>query len=237
MRVAAVSTMLDEADICGASVSHLIGNGVGRIYVALSTATTDNTREILEQFAPVTILDDAEPYHYQPRWINALATQAREDGADWIIPFDADEFWYAQSGETIKDALAQLPESTAVCVAAPFQHYDWEWREPNHADLSKMAFRARPGVEVANGNHWVSGFDGEMNYECLAVREIMFRSLEHLHAKCEARTLRLDPDLPGGDGQHQKDLYAMTPEQREAEWVARKTRASVFDPIPFRGVR
>lgn len=233
--IAAVSTMLNEADIAGFTVSHLIGNGVTRIWVALATDSTDGTRDILASFPEVTIVDDPEPFHFQPRWINALTDSARDEGADWVIPFDADEFWYAQDGRSIAEALADLPESTAVCVAAPFQHVDWTYRHPDHAALSKMAFRPQPGVTVANGNHWVTGYDGDLDYETLAIREIMFRSAEHLSAKCAERVTRIDPDLADGDGHHQRVLYAMSDAARQSEWSRLVSEATVEDAIPYRG--
>lgn len=233
--IAAVSTMFNEVDIAAKSVSHLIANGVERIWVA--DASTDGTTDILRGFPEVTIIRDDDDCHHQPKWINALVDEARTAGAEWVIPFDADEFWYAQDGRTIAEALADLPETTVVCVAAPFQHYDWEWREPDHAALSKMAFRPQPGVVVANGNHWVTNYDGDSNYETLAIREIMFRSLEHLHTKCQERVARLDPELADGDGHHQRVLVAMTTQAREREWAERKARASTHDPIPYRGAK
>lgn len=233
--IAAVCTSYNERDIIAKTISHLIANGVERIWCA--DASTDGTKDILAEFSEVTIIHDTDEYHFQPKWINALVDSAREEHADWVIPFDADEFWYAQNGWTIKEALEFLPVTDAVCVAAPFQHFDWTWRDPDHAAMSKMAFRPQPGAEVVNGNHRVVGYDGDLNFECLAIREIMFRSLEHLNVKCEARTLRLDPALPDGDGQHQKDLYAMSPAERAAEWEIRRARATTEDAIPYRGWR
>ena len=232
--LAAVCTSYNEADIITKTISHLLGNGVDRIWCA--DASTDATRLLLAQFPQVTIIDDNIAYHSQPHWIEALTESAREENADWVIPFDADEFWYAQDGRTIKEALADLPETTVVCVAAPFQHFDWEHRDPDHAAMSKMMFRPQPGITVANGNHRVGGYDGDLNFETLAIREVMFRSLEHMTEKSRDRTERLDPALPDGDGQHQKDIHAMSSEAKAAEWEARRVRATVVDPIPYRGV-
>ncbi len=235
--LAAVSTTFNEMDLIGATISHLLGNGVDRIWCA--DASTDETRTILAQFPQVTIIDDQMGYHAQPHWIEALTESAREENAEWVIPFDADEFWYAQDGRTIKEALADLPETTAVCVAAPFQHFDWDHRDPDHAAMSKMMFRPQPGVTVANGNHRVENYDGDLNYECLAIREIMFRSLEHMTVKSRdqspVKSELAHPALPDGDGQHQKDIHAMDTAAKAAEWETRRARATTFDPIPYRG--
>ena len=231
--IAAVSTTYNEVDLIAKTISHLLGNGIERIWVA--DASDDGTKEVLASFPEVTVVNDTEDHHFQPRWINALTDDAREAGADWVIPFDADEFWYAQDGRTIAEALADLPESTAVCVAAPFQHVDWEMRHPDHAAMSKMAFRPQPGAEVVNGNHRVVGYDGDLNFECLAIREIMFRGLEHLNVKCRARVDRIDPSLDEGDGHHQRVLAAMDDAGRAADWAERLAAATVHDPIPYRG--
>ena len=233
--IAAVATTYNEQDLISKTISHLLGNGVDRIWCA--DASTDATRLLLAQFPQVTIIDDNYAYHSQPHWIEALTQSAREENAEWVIPFDADEFWYAQDGRTIKEALADLPDSTAVCVAAPFQHVDFEHREPDHAAMSKMMFRPTPGITIANGNHNLGGYDGDLNFETLAIREVMFRSLGHMVEKSALRVERLDPSLPDGDGQHQKDIHAMDAAGQAREWEARKARAAVLDPIPYRGVK
>src|SRR5438034_7356136 len=137
--IAAVSTMLNEADIAHRTVAHLFNSGVDEIYIALSTKSSDGTRESLAPF-PVTIIDDTEEYHYQPRWTNYLAGLAAEHGATWIIPFDADEFIYPVDGTSIPDALARVTSEVKVLAIASHQHLTLEERFTDALGLGKVAY-------------------------------------------------------------------------------------------------
>jgi glycosyltransferase involved in cell wall biosynthesis len=62
--IAAVATSMNEADIIGDTVTHLLDQGVELVLIA--DASTDDTREILAAL-PVTVYDDTEPCHRQRR--------------------------------------------------------------------------------------------------------------------------------------------------------------------------
>ena len=94
----------DEADIVAATVAHMCGQ-VDAVIVA-DNNSTDGTRDILDGL-PVTVVDDPDPAYYQSRKMTALAGRARvEFDATWVIPFDADEWWYSPHGR-IADVLEQ----------------------------------------------------------------------------------------------------------------------------------
>lgn len=236
MKIHAVATVYNEADIIGHTMSHLYENGIDHIWVAHGPSTDDTFRVMLEtDGGAFTVIHDDADYHYQPAAINALTQRARLEGADWVIPFDADEFWYAMNGLTIRDALTQLPPDAGLIHARTWIHTTPYLHNLVPQQLPKVAFRPRADTIVHNGNHWVDGFQ-YVTLDCLAIREWQFRSLEHLHRKCEERTVRLDPSLPHTDGTHQKELFSMSPEQRGTAWEQRLRDACVYDPIPYRGL-
>ena len=63
--------------------------------------STDETPLLLAELAKryrVHVALDREAGHYQGVKMTILSDWARRAGADWIVPFDADEFWFAPEG-------------------------------------------------------------------------------------------------------------------------------------------
>ena len=227
-----MSTVRNEADIVGATLAHLYAEGVTDIYIA-DGMSTDGTRDVLAGF-PCKVYDDTEKYHRQPYWSTRLAQEAFEAGADWVLCVDADEFWYAPNGATIAETL-ELYGVVDLLHAPMFQHLNYDMREPNPKPLPKVAFRARDGVQVANGNHAAQHphFRGA-ELGLLAIREIQFRGFEHFVRKIGERCATLDPSLPAYEGTHMTQYRGWSKEQLEPEWEALVAKATVYAPIPVR---
>ena len=222
MAVHAVATVFNEETIIDRVLSHLYGEGVEHVWIA--DASTDTTRDYYRQYRNrLTVIDDMDPYHFQPKWINRLARFAASEGADWVIPFDADEFWYSLDGQTIGERLGSL-DAAAVTVPV-WQHFDWEHRNPDPQGMGKVAFRPTARTWVANGNHSVSGVDGPVVGDVLGIREFQFASLDHLHRKSQERVERLDPSLPHSEGTHQRVLVSGGDDYRASQWDVRRAIA------------
>jgi glycosyltransferase involved in cell wall biosynthesis len=226
--IAAVATSMNEADIIGDTVTHLLDQGVELVLIA--DASTDDTREILAAL-PVTVYDDTEPCHRQPWWISRLANDAFEKGATWVVPFDADEYWCPTTAGTLTEAFSGLPESVWRVPAPMYQHINRRWREPHPKPLNKVAFRAHPNPRVANGNHDVY-CPGNTQHGTVEIREIQFRSFEHFVRKIAERCATLDPSLPAGEGTHITQYAGWPPERLRPVWEQMLARATVEDPIP-----
>lgn len=165
----AVSMVRDEEDVIGLTVQHLLGQGVDHILVA-DNRSTDDTPRILAKLASrdarVHVARDHEPAYYQAEKMSALVRRAWAAGADWVIPFDADEFWFAR-GIRVADYLRGLDHSVTV-VHADFHHM--VPIEPHPEDLlraafcldatasfpGKVALRAHPLATLSAGNHAAS---------------------------------------------------------------------------------
>lgn len=231
MTIWAFSTMLNEADIVPYSVPHLYAEGVDKIAVYEGQSSDDTASLLLKTEA--IVLPDKYPFHYQPMLMNRLAASYCKPG-DWVLAFDADEFWYAkQRADTIAEALAKVPENIRVLYVRGWGHVDWDHREETPRALPKVAYRYEVGARVTNGNHNVflpSG--GAAAWDVLELRELQFRSFEHLKRKCHERVDRLDPSLPEHDGVHQKRLAAMDSHDLLIEWEQMQARPCVLDPIP-----
>lgn len=230
--IAAVSTILREVDVAHRTVAHLYNSGIDEIYIALSTKSDDGTRESLAPF-PVHIVDDSEDFHYQPRWTNYLAGIAAEAGATWIVPFDADEWIYPCNATSIPEALSTV--TADVVAIASHQHLDFDRRFTDELGLGKVAYRYHPEFALTNGSHLIiSPHPIDTAYDILHLREWQFRSFEHMVSKSKERVATLDPDLPYGEGTHQRILAAMTGDELVAAWAKRCARPTVIDPIPER---
>ena len=109
----AVGVVRDEVDVIGDSIRHLLDQGVDRVLVA-NHLSTDGTGELLAELSRedsrVLVADDTEPGHFQMEKVTWLSQAAWWAGARWIVPFDADEFWFAETG-SVAEFLRPHPAS------------------------------------------------------------------------------------------------------------------------------
>jgi len=104
MNLAGIMMVRNEAPIIADCVGHLLHHvGVDQLLVA-DNGSTDDTLRILRRIAARdrrVRLHDATGDFHQPDVIYGLAEQARIDGADWLLPNDADEFLWLD-GATLR---------------------------------------------------------------------------------------------------------------------------------------
>lgn len=101
--IAMVMVVRDEADVIAQNINFHLQFGV-ESFVVTDNGSKDGTREILADFArqlgkSMVVIDDPEPVHNQSERVNRMIKIAKRDYRPrWIIPSDADEFWYPISG-------------------------------------------------------------------------------------------------------------------------------------------
>ena len=230
MKIAAVLTTHNEVDIVATTVLHLYRQGVDAIYAADSS--TDGTYDLLTHLG-VTVERDTENYHRQPWWTARLAEDAIDAGADWIVPFDADEYWFPVAAPTLRAALTDVPAGVGKLMGRMWHYHDWEWRWPHPKPHPKVIVRAQPNIVFANGNHNAATTGAEL-WDVAEVREVQYRSFDHYLRKIEARSATLDPTLPAGEGTHHTNYRGWSAERLAPVWADMKARATERDPLWLR---
>jgi hypothetical protein len=224
----AVSMVRNEVDIVGDVVRHLRRQGVDHVVIS-DHGSTDGTRELLEELAAtdphVHVVLDVEPVFYQSEKITYLARRAWRAGADWVIPFDGDEYWFARdvpladflraTGDDVVFGAFHHMVKTSAGPAEPDATY---LLDPVPAFPSKVAFRSHPLAVVIPGNHDVArvGRRGHGLYVAHAQYRDVAQVARKLRQGMAAAGATLDPLM----GEHWRDGARLDDEVISEVWDA-----------------
>lgn len=160
----AIAMMHNESDTVRHVVEHMFRQGVDAAIVA-DNESTDDTADVLAELSrrlPLHVARDRLIAYNQGSKMTELAAIARRSGADWIVPFDADELWFAHD-TTVADHL-RAAEATVVYAALHNvfpAHDDTDDDDPflrlrhidrNPAPFRKVAFRTHALARMEMGN-------------------------------------------------------------------------------------
>lgn len=253
-----IATVKDESDVIAGTLLHMADEVDHMIVV--DNASGDGTREILAELEwqlPLDVMDDPEVAYHQSARMSFLAAKAAERGADWIVPFDADELWYWRGGR-IRDELADL-KGVDIVEAALYNHFPsgidpigddpFEticFRQAKPAPLPKVAFRWRKGATIHQGNHGVD-LEGPTTRISggLEIRHFPYRSAEQFVKKARnGAAAYAATDLPEhvgahwrgyGEILHRHGVEALADVFREHFWAMSPVdKGWVPDPAPYR---
>ncbi|SDH82191.1 glycosyltransferase family 2 protein [Agrococcus jejuensis] len=221
----------DEADVIAATVEHHLAQGFDHLIVT-DNASTDGTREILEEYAqhaPLTLHHDPEHRKQQARVVTSMAREAARMGATWVVNGDADEFVLpVDRSTTVAAVLAAMPTSLraftvpVVNMVGPIAETgSGIGRLRMRDERSLEALQAAgvlahptpnaihvgdPEVEVAHGNHFTSiEQHGEVPDElALEVLHLPWRSATQFARKTEnmGRGYEANPQLRPSANHH-----------------------------------
>jgi hypothetical protein len=172
-----VMTLLvrDADDLIASNLDFHLDMGVDH-FIVMDNLSTDNTRDILREYEKrglVTYICQAEDTFAQARWVTRMARLAYEEGAEWVINNDADEFWYPSEFD-LKHVLSQVSDQYQAAAVERSHFVPRQYAQSElFADaltirfvglldptgkpwIGKVCHRAHPGIEVGYGNHSVS---------------------------------------------------------------------------------
>ena len=242
--VVGVAMVKDEADIIEATVLHMAQELDGLLIA--DNYSTDGTLDLLDEL-PCQVIPDPDAAYYQSAKMSALAARARDAGAEWIVPFDADERWMARDTQ-IAALLKSLPAEAMICEAQVLDHVatgdpEMPWRRREVLPLRKVACRAVEGLVIHQGNHGASypGIDAPLTVTGkLQVRHFPYRSPEQFIRKVRnGAAAYAATDLPEEVGKHWRDYGRLTDAELEAvffQWFFSAAPQAdpdlVHDPCP-----
>lgn len=218
----AIAMVRDEADVIERTLRHLAGQGVDQILV-VDNGSTDGTRDILAALSdelPLEVGDDRMVAYEQSAKMTYLADIARESGARWIVPFDADELWFGTEGTIAESITATWTPilKTEMLNAFPLAEEEGRWGlDPTFQTHRKVAFRSFPGAILEMGNHEVKrpGTVGPG----LGIVHLPWRSFEHFARKTRQGADALARSAtPIGYGRHWRELGALDEEMLRERW-------------------
>lgn len=246
MTVFGICMVRNAEDIIGYVVDHMISQ-VDHVIVA-DNLSTDKTRDILESFNKhfVTVIDDNDPSYRQSEKTTDLARIAMKRGADYVVPFDSDEFWVARDG-TLKEVIelsgvdvleAQILNYIPTAVdnhsePNPIKRINWRIKEVG--SLVKVACAVHPNMVIHMGNHNVSYGTEEAtrNQYQLTVHHYPWRSADQFVEKAIVGAAALElTDLPYSTGQHWRD-YAKIAEEYGTDALKDIFRVWFYNQNPY----
>jgi glycosyltransferase involved in cell wall biosynthesis len=141
VKVFGISTVRNEADIIETNVRYHLSLGIDRVLV-VDNGSADGTDDVLRALAEgdkrVSWTRDDSPFD-QEAIVSGLAREAFRQGADWIVPFDTDEFWWAEG-----DFREVLARSEAGAIQASVVNFvqSRDVRDLRPESLFRMTYRA-----------------------------------------------------------------------------------------------
>ena len=228
-----VSMVKNEEDVIRQVIEHLLEQGVDRLIVA-DNLSEDDTPVLLRHLAArdsrVLVAHDRLEAYHQDHKMTLLARAASRSGADWVVPFDADELWFAEAG-SVAEHLRQLgsrPRLVATVRAAmhdtiPSADPDDAWDtspllvNATQSTLGKVAVRAHPTVRIGFGNHGAARV-GEQA-DGLHIAHVVYRNAGQLARKVRSGSDAISlASSSSSVGSHWRDLAALSDAEVARLW-------------------
>jgi glycosyltransferase involved in cell wall biosynthesis len=261
MKIVGITMVRNEVDVIRLSLLHHLALGLDRILV-VDNDSTDGTAELLERLSR----EESRIHWRSDRGLfsqgDVFTTLAREafwQRADWVVPFDADEFWWVRNG----DLRQTLAATTTPAVSFPAVNFaqrraqltateaglltmtrraPWTVEssqallEANHIAyvearcVAKWLFRPNVKIEVAAGNHALSAVGrGEPGHGIVCLHAPL-RSMACLERKADKGVRELENDSPPEQSWHLKRWARLRAAGGlDREWAANSYRGTTLD--------
>jgi len=116
VKVVGLYLLRNEADIIETNLRHHFAVGIDEAIV-IDNGSADGTLELLANLTedmPIQLSSEVGPMYQQER-VTRMARLATLQGADWLLPIDADEFWVG-TGAPLRHVLEETPSEARLLV-------------------------------------------------------------------------------------------------------------------------
>ncbi len=114
MKVVGLYVVRNEEDLLEVNLRYHFSTAIDAAIV-IDNGSDDRSLDVLlrlSQEFPILVASEPGPYR-QSEKMTRMARWAAHQGADWVLPIDADEFW-SGAESPLRDVLAQLPSSVSA---------------------------------------------------------------------------------------------------------------------------
>lgn len=257
MRVWAVTMVRDELDIIPYTIAHLLTEDLDGIIVT-DNMSVDGTWEWLNDTAAAEptlhVSRDPEIGYYQSRKMTALAHEAFAAGADWVIPFDADELWHNPNRRhTLGHTIRHTPTYGRGLLVKLYNHYPTSSddpaepnpylrivnRDPTPAPLHKIIVSRDDNVVIAQGNHDATGTDPYRKIDtAIEIAHFPWRSAAQFVRKvANGHQAYQATDLPEDQGTHWRNYGELLEKRGEVAIEALFNDWFCDPPFPLQPAR
>lgn len=175
--------------------------------------------------------------------------------ADWVINADADEFWYAPSGN-LKSGLKQVSDNVIKCAIRNMYPEEGksfrEWKyvvdpvtNTDKYDLSpyslfgrqipKVMHRTRGYIQISMGNHKVAMFPKRSGKSDIRIYHYNIRGRQQFLEKMINGGKQLEQNPSKHGGRHWRYFYGLYKEGKLNEEYDRVIGSRVFDRLQADG--
>lgn len=219
----AVAMVRNEADVIETSLRHLVAQGVEHILV-VDNMSEDETPAVLTRLAAelpgLHVGRDTVAAYHQSEKMTFLADRVASAGATFVIPFDADELWFAPRGrlaDVLTASAAPLQRAHLFNLFPEADAPGWRLDPVRHFD-DKVAFRPARNAVVAMGNHEVTR-PGRQDPDGLRILHLPWRSFDQFARKTRVGAAAVAlADLPEDKAYHWRRLGVADDDALRAMW-------------------
>lgn len=225
-------------------------------FIITDNNSTDSTPEIIRKYQEkgwvIEAIEERADNYEQKKWVDRMIWHAKtKHGADWVINADADELWYAPTGN-LKDELSATHANVLGCEVrsvypeegTPF----WLWDKtvkpidaPEAYGLSryslferqnkKVIHRTAGYLQISMGNHKVTMFPKHADDSHIRVYHYNIRSKQQFVEKMKNGGSQLERHKGRHGGRHWRYFYQLYKEGRLETEYERVTGTAHFEQL------
>lgn len=203
-------------------------------FIITDNNSSDRTPEIIRKYKDkgwiLEVVEEKATDYQQKKWVDRMIWKAKKDyKADWIINADADELWYAPSGDLKTELVASKANVLTCemkCVFPEENKPFWQWGQtvevvtnPEHYNLSRYSLFGRQNkkvihrtvgyIQISMGNHKVTMFPKKTAKSNIHIYHYNIRGRQPFLEKMINGGKQLEQNPRKHGGRHWRYFYQM----------------------------